>query len=172
MKTCCFTGHRPIFFPWKDNLSDKRAQKLILELKCEIENAIHDGYTRFLWGGALGVDTWAAQCVMSAKKKTDIKLAAVLPYKEYNNFVTDFRYLSVINHSDEIIIVGAHKSMRMLQIRDRYMIDNSSRIIAVYDGRSNLKSGTCRALCYAKEKNIEIRQIRWMDFCKCIENHR
>mgnify|MGYP004535394775 CR=1 FL=1 len=69
MKTCCFTGHRPIFFPWKDNLSDKRAQKLISELKCEIENAIHDGYTKFLWGGALGVDTWAAECVVSAKEK-------------------------------------------------------------------------------------------------------
>ena len=166
MKTCCFTGHRPIFFPWKDDNSDKRAQKLISELKCEIENAIHDGYARFLWGGALGVDTWAAKCVVSAKeKKTNIKLAAVLPYKEYNNFVTDFGYLSVINNSDEVIIVGEHKSMSMLQMRDRYMIDNSSRIIAVYDERSNLKSGTYRALCYAKEKNIEIRQIKWMNFC-------
>ena len=100
---------------------------------------------------------------MSVKeKKKNIKLAAVLPYKEYNNFVTDFRYLSVINNSDEVIIVGERKSM--LQMRDRYMIDNSGRIVAVYDERSNLKSGTYRALCYAKEKNIEIRQIRWMNF--------
>ena len=165
MKTCCFTGHRPIFFPWKDDITDKRAKKLISELKFEIKSAINDGYTKFLWGGALGVDTWAAECVVSAKeKKTNIKLAAVLPYKEYNNFVTDFRYLNILNHSDEVIIVGARKSMRMLQMRDRYMIDNSGRIIAVYDERSNLKSGTYRALYYAKEKNIEIRQIRWMDF--------
>ena len=165
MKTCCFTGHRPVFFPWKDDTTDKRAQKLISELKSEIENAVNDGYTRFLWGGALGVDTWAAECVMSAKEKNPkIKLAAVLPYKEYNNFVTDCRYLNVLNHSDEVIIVGELKSMRMLQMRDRYMIDNSSRIIAVYDERSHLKSGTYRALCYAKEKNIEIRQIRWMNF--------
>lgn len=165
MKTCCFTGHRPVLFPWKDDITDKRAQKLISELNCEIENAIHGGYTRFLWGGALGVDTWAAECVVSAKEKNpNIKLAAVLPYKEYNNFVTDFRYLNVLNHSDEVIIVGERKSMSMLQMRDRYMIDNSGRIIAVYDERSNLKSGTYRALCYAKEKNIEIRQIRWMNF--------
>ena len=165
MKMCCFTGHRPMFFPWKDDISGKDAQKLISELKCEIENAIDDGYTKFLWGGALGVDTWAAECVMSVKEKNpNIKLAAVLPYKEYNNFVTDFRYLNAINNSDEVIIVGEHKSMSMLKMRDIYMIDNSSRIIAVYDERSNLKSGTSRALCYAKEKNLEIRQIRWMDF--------
>lgn len=69
MKTCCFTGHRPIFFPWKDDITDKRAKKLISELKFEIKSAINDGYTKFLWGGALGVDTWAAECVVSAKEK-------------------------------------------------------------------------------------------------------
>ncbi len=154
-----------MFFPWKDNISDKRAQKLISELRGEIENAIYNGYTRFLWGAALGVDTLAAECVISAKEKNPgILLVAVLPYKEYNNFVNDFRYVNAINNSDEIITVGESKSMKMLKMRDRYMIDNSSRIIAVYDERSNLKSGTYRALCYAKEKNIEIRQIRWMDF--------
>ena len=50
MKTCCFTGHRPVFFPWKDDIADKNAQNLISKLKCEIENAINDGYTHFLWG--------------------------------------------------------------------------------------------------------------------------
>ena len=161
VKTCCFTGHRPIFFPWKDDISNKDAQKLMSKLKCEIKNAIHDGYARFLWGGALGVDTWAEECVVFAKEKNpNIKLAAVLPYKEYNNFVTDLRYLNAINNSDEITTVGESKSMKMLQMRDRYMIDNSSRIIAFYDERSSLKSGTYCALCYAKEKNIEIRQMK------------
>ncbi|MDD6763736.1 MAG: SLOG family protein [Clostridiales bacterium] len=165
MKTCCFTGHRPQFFPWKDNLSDTRAKKLIVALNNEIRLAINAGYTRFLWGGALGVDTWAAECVLSAKESNlNIKLTAVLPYKEYNNFVTDLRYLNAINNSDEIITVGEIKSMRMLKMRDRYMIDNSGRIIAVYDERSKIKSGTYHALCYAKERNIEIKQIRWMDF--------
>lgn len=156
-----------MFFPWKDDITDARAQKLISEISNEIEKAIKDGYTRFLWGGALGVDTWAAKCVLREKgKNPNIRLAAVLPYKEYNSGITDRGYIDAVNNSDEVIVVGAHKSMSMLQTRDLYMIDNSSRIIAVYDERSNLKSGTYRALCYAKEKNIEIRQIRWMTFCK------
>ena len=80
---------------------------------------------------------------MFARDKTpNIKLSAVLPYKEYNNSVTDFKYQNVLNNSDEVIIVGEHKSMSMLKMRDRYMVDNSDRIIAVYDERSNLKSGT------------------------------
>ncbi len=54
-------------------------------------------------------------------------------YKEYNNFVTDFRYLNAINNSDEIITVGESKSMKMLKMRAGYMIDNISRIIAVCD---------------------------------------
>lgn len=165
MKTCCFTGHRPIFFPWKDDISDKDAQKLIAELKCEIENAIHDGYARFLWGGALGVDTWAAKCVLSTKERhKNIRLIAVLPYKEYNAFVTDPVYINAIHRSDKKIVIGNHKGMIMLKMCDRYMVDNSGRIIAVYDERSNLKSGTYRTLSYAKERDIEIKQIHWMDF--------
>ena len=102
----------------------------------------------------MGVDTWAAECVVSAKEKNpNIKLAAVLPYKEYNNFVTDFRDLNVLNHSDEVIIVGEHKSMSMLKMRDRYMIDNSGRMIAVYDERSKSKKRnlSCFMLCKRKK---------------------
>lgn len=66
--------------------------------------------------------------------------------------------------SDKKIAIGNHKVMIMLKMRDRYMVDNSGRIIAVYDERSNLKSGTYRTLSYAKERDIEIKQIHWMDF--------
>ena len=75
-------------------------------------------------------------------------------------------HLEALENSDETIIVGDFKNMHMLAARDRYMIDNSDRIIAVYDERSNIKSGTYRALMYAKEKAVEVRQINWMDFCK------
>ena len=105
-KTCCFTGHRPKFFPWGSNTGDPAAAKMLHALESEILQAIADGYTTFLYGGALGVDTWAT--------------------------------------------------------RDRYMVGHSSRLIAVYDERSQIHSGTWRALCYAREKQLDIRQIRWM----------
>lgn len=43
------------------------------------------------------------------------------------------------------------------------MIDRSS-LIAVYDERSQIYSGTWRALCYAREKQLDTRQIRWIEY--------
>ena len=54
-KTCCFTGHRPQFFPWGSNTGDPAAAKMLRALESEILQAIADSYTTFLYGGALGV---------------------------------------------------------------------------------------------------------------------
>lgn len=151
MKTCCFTGHRPKFFPWKDNLSDPRAQRLLSRLRREIEQAIADGFTTFLCGGAIGVDTWAAQIVLELNQK----LILALPFPGYNS-------ASVGSLKAEIVIVGNRGGVPGFTARDHYMIDHSQRLIAVYDERTGIKSGTYRALEYAREKGIEIRQIRWL----------
>lgn len=163
-KTCCFTGHRPKFFPWGENTNDPAAAKMLHALESEILRAIADGYTTFLYGGALGVDTWAAKIVLRLQKNLPLTLIAVLPFPGYNADVTDAVYRQVIEKSDRIIYVDTERRMAALAARDRYMIDRSSRLIAVYDERSHFHSGTYRALCYAKEKQTDIRQIRWMEY--------
>ena len=40
-KTCCFTGHRPQFFPWGSNTGDPAAAKMLRALESEILQAIH-----------------------------------------------------------------------------------------------------------------------------------
>ena len=130
----------------------------------KIRRVALDGYTTFLYGGALGVDTWAAQTVLHVKDKLSLTLIAVLPFLGYNADVTDTAYRRVIEKSDRIIYVDTERRMTALAARDRYMIDHSSRLIAVYDERSHLHSGTYRALCYARERQLDIRQIRWMDY--------
>ena len=163
-KTCCFTGHRPQFFPWGGNTGDPAAVKMLHALESEILQAIADGYTTFLYGGALGVDTWAAETVLRLRKKLPLTLIAVLPFPGYNADVTEDFYRQIIAESDRILYVEATRRMSALAARDRYMVDHSSRLIAVYDERSRIHSGTWRALCYAREKKLDIRQIRWMEY--------
>lgn len=163
-KTCCFTGHRPQFFPWGSNTGDPAAAKMLRALESEILQAIADGYTTFLYGGALGVDTWTAETVLRLRKKLPLPLIAVLPFPGYNADVTEDSYRQTIAASDRILCVEATQRMSALAARDRYMIDHSSRLIAVYDERSHIHSGTWRALCYAQEKQLDIRQIRWMGY--------
>lgn len=43
------------------------------------------------------------------------------------------------------------------------MIDQSERVIAVYDERSGIRSVTYRAVKYAEMKGKELRKIPWMD---------
>lgn len=163
-KTCCFTGHRPKFFPWGSNTGDPAAAKMLHALESEILQAIADGYTTFLYGGALVVDTWAAETALRLRKKLALTLIAVLPFPGYNADVTEDSYRQIIAKSDRILYVKATQRMSALAARDRYMIDHSSRLIAVYDERSHIHSGTWRALCYAREKKLDIRQIRWMEY--------
>ena len=162
---CCFTGHRPKFFPWRENVSDNRAQALLDGLEQEIRRAVAEGYTTFLHGGALGVDAWAAQIVLLLKREySQLKLIAVLPFPEYNIAVSDETYQHTIAASDKIIITGNQRGIDALTARDRYMIDHSNRLIAVYDERSQIRSGTYRALRYAEEQRLEIVRICWMDY--------
>ena len=163
-KTCCFTGHRPQFFPWGGNTGDPAAVKMLHALESEILQAIADGYTTFLYGGALGVDTWAAETVLRLRENLPLTLITVLPFPGYNADVTEDFYRQIIAESDRILYVEATRRMSALAARDRYMVNLSSRLIAVYDERSRIHCGTWRALCYAREKQLDIRQIRWTEY--------
>ena len=163
-KTCCFTGHRPQFFPWGSNTGDPAAAKMLRALESEILQAIADSYTTFLYGGALGVDAWAAEIVLRLRKNLPLTLMAILPFPGYNADVTENSYRQTIAASDRIFCVEPVRRMAALAARDRYMIDRSSRLIAVYDEHSRIHSGTWRALCYARKKQLGIRQIRWMEY--------
>ena len=158
MKTCCFTGHRPQFFPWGNDLADPRSKSLLLELRKEIRRAIDDGFNTFMCGGALGVDTWAAQIVLELGQC----LILALPWDSYNTKVSDPTYLAVKNSADKIVVVSDKRGVPGFTLRDHYMIDHSQRLIAVYDERSGIRSGTYRALEYARWKGIDIKQIRWI----------
>ena len=67
-KRCAFSGHRPFYFPWKENESDPACIRLKAALEAEIDKAVADGFFYFIVGGADGVDTWAAEIVLEKKK--------------------------------------------------------------------------------------------------------
>ena len=68
-KRCAFSGHRPFYFPWKENESDPACIRLKAALEAEIDKAVADGFFYFIVGGADGVDTWAAEIVLEKRKR-------------------------------------------------------------------------------------------------------
>lgn len=149
---CCFTGHRP------EKLTQSKRQ-VCEQLKKEILQAIADGFYVFITGMSRGVDLWAAELVIKAKRKNkDIKLVCESPYVGFED-KWDYEWYSlyhndnVLNKADFIKFVSPCYDLSCFQKRNMWMIDRSARIIAVYNGE---KGGTRNAINYAQKQGIEI----------------
>ena len=59
LKRCAFSGHRPLYFPWKENEADPACVRLKAALEEEIDKAVADGFSYFITGGAEGVEASA-----------------------------------------------------------------------------------------------------------------
>ncbi len=151
---CCFTGHRP------EKLSQS-AIKIKKALKKEIERAILEGINVFISGMARGVDLWAAELVLEFKKKNPkIMLICAIPYKGFEkNWSIEWRnlYCEILSKADLIRIFYTSFNYAAFDTRNRYMVDHSGRLIAVYNGK---KGGTRNTILYAKKQKIRIYMIK------------
>ena len=147
---CCFTGHRP------EKL--KRAETEIKKgLEGAILKAIHEGFTTFITGMARGVDIWAGQIVLRLRQNNpDLRLIAALPYPGCDTrWSASWRkqYAEVLEAADLVKAISPAYSLASFQKRDEWMVDQSSRVIAVYDGVSG---GTKNTIDYAMKCNVEV----------------
>ncbi len=144
--TCAFTGHRNV----GDDFSVKKLTLLL-------EKLIQNGIDTFLNGMARGFDLIAAQCVSELKKSyPDIKLIACVPCPDQDKYFTEEdkkTYASVLENCDEVKLLSRKYYKGCMFMRNRYMVDNCSVLVAYdrgYDG------GTDYTVGYAKNKEIEI----------------
>lgn len=150
MKTCCFTGSR--------DLSDFDLSKLKAALEKAIDDAISDGYSHFIAGNAVGIDTMAAQIVLQ-KKELDSRLILeiAIPFEGHNAHIEE---VAEIQKKADLAHVVTNKRNRTQAffLRNRYMVDHSERVIA---GGNFEKGGTKRTVDYARLKNKEVELIRY-----------
>ena len=147
---CCFTGHRPQFLTRPE--SDIRT-----DLEDSILRAIADGYTTFITGMACGVDIWAAEIILRLKdSRPDLRLVAAIPFPGFTNaWDEDWkeRYRAVLARADRAETLRPAYSRGIYQIRNKWMVDHSSRVIAVYNGRSG---GTGNTIRYAQRRKVPV----------------
>lgn len=163
VKTCCFTGHRPDAFPWKDDIEDARLHILLKRIEQAVDRALFLNARKFICGNALGVDTWAAQIILERKKSDPkIYLEIAVPFLSHNSNIPVC--VNVQKEADLVHVVGTSKSKRTTFFqRNKYMVDNSDMIIAVYDEQIGRRGGTQKTLAMAKENGLEIIQVPWGD---------
>ena len=151
---CCFTGHRPE----KLNRSEREIK---LELKEEICRALEDNFTVFISGMARGVDIWAAEIVLQLRKNgVPVRLICACPYpgfeKNWSN-IWQTRYTAILSAADLVRFISPCYSSRCFQVRNEWMVNHSSKVIAVFNGQP---SGTKNTIEYAQQQGISVQQIK------------
>lgn len=154
LHTCCFTGHRPE----KLKLSE---EEIKAALRKQIDAAIADGFTIFICGMARGVDLWAAKLVLDIEKEhPHIKLLCAVPYYGFEkNWPLEWQglYHFVLLMAYEVKVFYPTFSNTAFQERNRWMVNNYARIIAVYNGS---RGGTRNTLAYAKKQHTQVCLIK------------
>ena len=158
LKTICFSGHRTEKLPKGKNEFNLMKQNLMYE----IHKATSEGYDTFMFGACYGFDLICAQQILMRKQvirhtdPTNIKLIAVVPFEDqaakWKEQDRD-KYFDILSKCDHVIILNKHYKSGCYHERNRYMVDNSSKLICYYDGSSG---GTRYTVEYAKKQSIEI----------------
>ena len=110
---CAITGHRPTRFCFGYNEEDPLCQKL-KECLLEQFRILHDEkfVCTFFVGGALGVDMWAGEQLLTLRAQTgyeDIKIVVVVPFIGYDSKWPDqsrHRLKKLIQNANDSIVIS------------------------------------------------------------------
>ena len=152
MVSCAIPGHRPQKFPFGYDESDRRCVVLKANLHREIARRIMDGCVDFYAGAALGVDTWFMESVLKFRRVVDgITLTAVLPCATQADRwppAAQARYHELLDRCDRVLLLQEAYTRDCMLSRDRYLVDHTDCLIAVYDGSDT--GGTAYTVRYAR----------------------
>ena len=158
--TCCFTGHRESKLSWRGNEQDERCIDLKKRMFDVVEAVYTSGIRHYISGMANGCDMFFGEAVIRLKEiHPDVTLEAAIPYTGQAERWRDTlksRYDTIIKAADFQTLVCREYTYDCMKRRNRYMVDNSSVIIAAYSGESG---GTRQTLLYAMRQKIEIIEL-------------
>lgn len=151
---CCFTGHRPE----KLKIPEER---LTLLLEEKIRNAIAGGFTTYITGMARGTDIVAGEIVLRLREQDNrIKLICALPHPgfglHWSGGWTE-RFQKVLAAADLTKTICPTFSYASYQIRNEWMVDHSSLVIGVFNGK---RGGTRNTIDYAERVGVPCEVIR------------
>jgi uncharacterized phage-like protein YoqJ len=140
------TGHRPgkCF-----DYSDKIFSNLV-----ELAELAYSEYnpSEIVSGMALGWDLAVAQAAINMK----IPFTAAIPCENQEHKwpeKSQKQYQNILKHASKSVILSKTYDYQCMQRRNIWMVDNSDRIFALWNGTSG---GTANCINYAKLKNKEI----------------
>ncbi len=158
--SCCFTGHRPEKLPWRNDERDPRCLRLKEEIYDAARAVYESGIRHFICGMAKGCDMYFAEAVIALRDEVPgVTLEAAIPYdgqaREWRDGDRE-RYYYIAHQCDVETVLQRDYTEDCMWRRNRYMVDNSSVLIAAYDGTPG---GTMQTMNYAARMGLEIIRL-------------
>lgn len=164
-KTCCVTGNRPKGFSWdyyKQRSSEYK--DYIQNMTSLVVNLIeNENYTHFIAGGAMGVDTDFAETIIKLRdsKYKEITLELAIPFINHHSafpLQDKKRFEIVKNKANTITYTMERYTNFAYHVRNRYMVDNSSTVLAFWNGET--KGGTYSTINCTKKQGKQLLVTR------------
>ncbi len=159
--SCCFTGPRPEKLPWSYNEHDSRCISLKNRISDTIEAVYNSGIRHFICGMAKGCDMYFAEAVIALRDDLPgITLEAAIPCDTQSSAWSPnlkARYNYIVHQCDTETILQHEYTSDCMLLRNMYMVNNSSLLIAVYGGTGG---GTLHTINYAIKQGINVIQLK------------
>lgn len=159
--TCCFTGHRPEKLPWGYDESSPACAALKQRLTQALEELYAKGFRHFISGMAQGCDLYFAEAALALREgRPDVVLEAAIPCPTQAQSwprEDQERYQSILDRCDLETVVQQYYTQGCMLRRDRYMVDRSALLLAVYNGSGG---GTRYTINYALDHGLEIIRLK------------
>lgn len=152
-KRCCFTGHRL-------NKLNASEEDIKIALADAIDSALATGKRTFISGLCWGVDIWAAELVLQRRKgDSSIHLIGAIPHPGFEKRWSAHwqqRYQSILREADLVRTITPSFSMGSYLERNKWMVDRSGLVIAVFNGE---RGGTKNTIDYAMAQGVPVLMI-------------
>lgn len=155
--TCCFTGPRPPRLPAGGNEASPEIAALKEQLFAAVNAAYEDGYRCFFSGMAEGFDLLAAEAVIRLRRiHPDAELFAAFPCEaspKGHSPAVCRRIERIMEEVSFTYFVSKEHVYGCELSRNVYMVENSSMLIAYYNG---LSRGTGHCFHCAERHGLRI----------------
>lgn len=168
MLCCTIIGDKPSEFPFRYNENAPLCCDIKQAMQKEFIRLYNEGVHTFLLGGAVGVDTWAAEILLDMRKQEeyqDLILKLVISYpgqpeRYTHNQKKRYRRIWERCKKEDRVVISDSYSPDVYKKRNYFMVDNSHFLLAVYDTENGKRTGTAMTVNYAKKKGLIINIIK------------
>lgn len=163
---CCFSGYRPEKMPPDLPEGSAAFDRMLQRLRWSIRRASGAGYRHFLSGMSRGFDLWAAEAVLELQEQghaIDLWAAVAFPGMEQSwELQWQRRYHAVLSRAAKTVPVSAKYAPECYTLRDRFLVEHSSRCICFFDG---VPGGTAYTVRYARRCGLLIDNLAERQLC-------